>query len=340
MSIRVAKTEDFELIWPIFKAIASKGDTYAYPTDTTKDEAHHIWMEYPRETFVYEEGGKVLGTYYIKDNQPGQGNHICNCGYMVSKDARGKGIATKMCEHSQKIAVEYGYKGMQYNFVFSTNKQAVRLWKRLGYEVVGRLPKACCLNGSNYVDALVMYKWLDDSMNTPRLETERLVLRTFTKEDVNDVFKGWETDPDVAKYMMWESHNDINRTKEWLEMEIGRISDKDWFRWAIEEKATGRLIGTCLIYYNETEDSFVVGYNLSKVYWNKGFTTEAMQEVLRFAKEELKIKTISGSHSVENPASGKVMENLGMKFVKECDYICNGGKLHTKGCTYEIVLND
>lgn len=161
MYIRVAKKEDFELIWPIFKEIVSRGDTYAYPIDTTKEEAFHLWMEYPRETYVYEENDKVIGTYYIKTNQQGQGSHICNCGYMVSKDARGKGVATKMCEHSQRVAVELGYKGMQFNFVFSTNSRAVELWKKLGYEIVGRLPKACCLEQSKYVDAFVMYKWLD-----------------------------------------------------------------------------------------------------------------------------------------------------------------------------------
>lgn len=64
-----------------------------------------------------------------------------------------------MCIHSQKIAVELGYKAMQFNFVASTNEGAVRLWNKLGYETVGCLPKAFNLPAMGYVEALVMYKW-------------------------------------------------------------------------------------------------------------------------------------------------------------------------------------
>ena len=69
-------------------------------------------------------------------------------------------------------------------------------------------------------------------MRTPQLETERLILRTFNKNDLYDVFYGWETDPDVARYIMWESHNNIELTKYWIEKEIGNIEKDDWFRWA------------------------------------------------------------------------------------------------------------
>lgn len=80
---------------------------------------------------------------------------------MVSFEARGQGLATAMCEHSQKVAVELGCKAMQFNFVAAANEGAVRLWARLGFEAVGRLPKAFNHPGKGYVDALVMFKWLD-----------------------------------------------------------------------------------------------------------------------------------------------------------------------------------
>ena len=113
------------------------------------------------KTFVIEENNKILGTYYIKTNQSGPGDHVCNCGYMVSSAERGKGLATKMCEHSQKVALELGYKAMQFNFIASTNGGAVRLWGKLGFEVVGRLPKAFNHPSKGYVDAIVMFKWLE-----------------------------------------------------------------------------------------------------------------------------------------------------------------------------------
>jgi len=160
MNIREAEKADWDFIWPIFHEIVKAGETYAYESDTTKEQAEKIWLEAPRKTLVFEENGNILGTYYIKTNQVGSGSHVCNCGYMVSSNARGKGLATSMCEHSQKIALELGYKAMQFNFVASSNEGAVRLWNKLGFESVGRLHKAFNHPKNGYVDALVMYKWL------------------------------------------------------------------------------------------------------------------------------------------------------------------------------------
>ena len=160
MKIREAEETDFEKIWPIFFEIVSAGETYAYPQNTSKEEAENLWMKIPRKTFVREQDGELLGTYFIKTNQPGCGNHVCNCGYMVSSKVRGQGLATLMCKHSQKIAVELGYKAMQFNFVASTNEDAVKLWNKLGFETVGRLPKAFDHPSKGFVDAWIMYKWL------------------------------------------------------------------------------------------------------------------------------------------------------------------------------------
>ena len=161
MKIREATREDFDAIWPIFHEVVSRADTYGYATDITKEQAFRLWMEMPRLTFVAEEDGQVLGSYYLKTNQGGPGDHVCNCGYMVSSSARGRGIATAMCQHSQRIAKALGYKAMQFNFVASTNAGAVKLWTKLGFETVGRLPKAFRHPAQGYVDALVMYKWLE-----------------------------------------------------------------------------------------------------------------------------------------------------------------------------------
>ena len=161
MNIRETTEEDFDGIWPIFHEIVSRGDTYAYPSDTSKQDALKIWIQAPKKTFVIEENNKILGTYYIKSNQNGPGNHVCNCGYMVSSIARGRGLATTMCEHSQLIAKELGYKAMQYNLVVSTNVNAIRLWEKLGFVTIGRLPKAFNHPKKGLVDALIMYKWLD-----------------------------------------------------------------------------------------------------------------------------------------------------------------------------------
>ena len=160
MNIREATKADWESIWAIFSEVVFAVETYAYDPATTKNEAEKIWLETPRKVFVFEDDGNILGTYYLKTNQAGPGNHVCNCGYMVSSMARGKGLATSMCQHSQEVALELGYKAMQFNFVASSNEGAVRLWNKLGFETVGQLPKAFKHPSQGYVDALVMYKWL------------------------------------------------------------------------------------------------------------------------------------------------------------------------------------
>jgi L-amino acid N-acyltransferase YncA len=161
MNIREALDDDFDEIWLIFQEIVKAGETYAYDRQIKREAAFEQWMVYPRMTFVVENDGKFLGTYFIKTNQSGPGSHVCNCGYMVSRHARGKGLATAMCEHSQNIAKELGYKAMQFNLVIETNEGAVRLWYRLGFEIVGTIPKAFQHPKLGFVDAHVMYKWLE-----------------------------------------------------------------------------------------------------------------------------------------------------------------------------------
>ena len=164
MNIREAIDGDFDGIWPIFHNIIFMGETYAYPRETSKVQAQKIWIEAPRKTYVVEEEGIIVGTYFIKTNQSGPGAHVCNCGYMVSATARGRGIASFMCKHSQKQARDLGYKAMQFNFVAETNEGAVRLWHKLAFETVGRLPRAFNHPSLGFVDALVMYKWLDGNL--------------------------------------------------------------------------------------------------------------------------------------------------------------------------------
>ena len=161
--IREATSTDWNKIWPIFHEIVQAAETYAYDPATSKAQGEVIWLHSPRKTFVFEDKGEILGTYYIKNNQSGPGSHVCNCGYMVSSSARGRGLATAMCKHSQEVAIELGYKSMQFNFVASSNEGAIRLWTKLGFDIVGRLPGAFNHPKNGYVDAFVMFK----SLNTP-----------------------------------------------------------------------------------------------------------------------------------------------------------------------------
>ena len=159
--IRPWREADWAQLWPILMETFRAGDTYTFPPESTEAEIRRAWLELPAKTFVAcDAQGTVLGTYFIKPNQPGLGAHVCNCGYVVAPAAQGRGIAARMCEHSQVQAVAMGFRAMQFNCVVATNVRAVRLWERLGFSVVGRLPGAFHHRQLGYVDALVMFKQL------------------------------------------------------------------------------------------------------------------------------------------------------------------------------------
>jgi len=158
--IRPAEASDDAAIAAIILPTIREGATYTLDPDMSEEAALAYWMGRNKDTFVAEEDGRVVGTYYLRRNQLGGGRHVCNCGYMTLAAARGRGVARRMCEHSMDHARASGYRAMQFNFVVSTNEGAVHLWKSLGFEVVGRLPLAFRHPTAGYVDGLVMYRQL------------------------------------------------------------------------------------------------------------------------------------------------------------------------------------
>lgn len=160
MNIRLMTREDFPAFWPTFQSIVQAGETYAFDQDLSLEQGYRLWCETPSETWVAEAESELLGSYYIKPNARGPGNHVCNCGYMIAERARGRGLARKLCEHSQERALRLGFQAMQFNSVVATNAIAVALWEKLGYKRVGILPRAFNHPSQGLVDCYVMYKWL------------------------------------------------------------------------------------------------------------------------------------------------------------------------------------
>lgn len=158
MLIREASRGDEDAIWQIIAPVFRAGETYAIDPGISRERALEYWLGPDRETFVAESGGAMVGTYYIRENQPGGGQHVCNCGYITAASATGKGVARHMHEHSLVHARSRGFRAMQFNFVVSSNERAVRLWQSLGFDIVGRLPEAFRHPSLGYVDAFVMYR--------------------------------------------------------------------------------------------------------------------------------------------------------------------------------------
>jgi ribosomal protein S18 acetylase RimI-like enzyme len=159
--IRPFQAQDWPQLWPLLQSVFARGDTYAFSPESTEADIYSAWINQPQATYVaLSEAGDLLATYILKPNQPGLGSHVCNCGYVVAQAARGRGVAALLCEHSQDRAREFDYRAMQFNLVVSSNEVAVRLWKKLGFSIVGTLPRAFNHSRLGYVDAYVMHKSL------------------------------------------------------------------------------------------------------------------------------------------------------------------------------------
>ena len=161
VTIRAATADDSSAIWAVLEPVFRAGETYAMPRDIGREDALSYWFGPTHEVFVAETDGAVAGTYYIRANQAGGGNHIANCGYVTSPAAQGRGVARQMLEHSLAHAKTRGFLAMQFNFVVSTNTRAVALWQKLGFEIVGTAPKAFRHRELGLVDVHVMHRFLD-----------------------------------------------------------------------------------------------------------------------------------------------------------------------------------
>lgn len=142
------------MLKPVFRA----GDTYTVEPDIPREDALAYWTA--ERAYIAEEAGTTLGTYYIRRNQKGGGSHICNCGYITARDAEGKGVARAMLAHSLDEARRQGFEAMQYNFVLASNTRALNTWRRAGFETIGRIPRAFRAPNGEYIDALVMHRFL------------------------------------------------------------------------------------------------------------------------------------------------------------------------------------
>jgi GNAT superfamily N-acetyltransferase len=140
--IRPLEETDWPGLWPIIKAVTRAGETYTYPLDMT-EAARALWTPPgPGATLVAIEDGVVLGAAKIVPNQAGNGAHVANGSFMVSPQARGRGVARRLGEAALDFAREAGFRSMQFNAVVETNDIAVGLWRKLGFEIVGTVPEA------------------------------------------------------------------------------------------------------------------------------------------------------------------------------------------------------
>ena len=160
ITIRPARPDDADAIWRIFHTVVAGGDTYVFDPATTRDDAVAYFLGSGIVARVADVAGSVRGMYKLIPNRRDLGSHVANASFMVDPAAHGQGIGRAMGEHCLEEARRLGYQAMQFNFVVSTNTAGVALWTKLGFHIVGTLPKAFNHSQLGLVDAYVMHRFL------------------------------------------------------------------------------------------------------------------------------------------------------------------------------------
>ena len=151
----------------------------------------------------------------------------------------------------------------------------------------------------------------------PTLETERLILRKMLVSDKEDIY-AYSCREDVTEFLTWAPHTSMEYTQDYLRYIGQRYSVGDYFDWAVVEKASGRVIGSCgFTRFDYPNDAGEIGYVFHPDFGGKGYATEAVGEVVRFGFVALKLHRIEARYLKGNDRSCKLMERLGMRFEGE-----------------------
>ncbi|GAB3639858.1 GNAT family N-acetyltransferase [Spirosoma arcticum] len=234
MTIRRATDADREPLWAIIRPIIAAGDTWAFAPDTPKDEMLAFWLGPGVISYVAELSGEVIGTFFLKNNQPGLGSHVANAGYMVHPAHAGKGIGRQMGLFSLDEARRLGYRAMQFNIVIKTNVRAINLWQSLGFQIIGELPGAFRHATLGFVDACVMFQSL----------VQPITYRTATVADVDRIAalhaRSWQ---ESYRGIMPDEFLDEDVEAERLDVWQERFAEQPFNRQIIVAEDGGQLVG-------------------------------------------------------------------------------------------------
>ena len=160
-SISEQEETDWPEVWAVLEPAFRAGESYPLPRTVPKEDAKKYWIKTDGYNAVArDDAGAVIGVYYLRPDQGGPGDHICNAGYVVAEAARGRGLAAALCLQSQDRARAMGFRGMKFNLVVSTNTAAIKAWKKAGMEIIATVPAAFRHPAQGFVDAHVMFKTL------------------------------------------------------------------------------------------------------------------------------------------------------------------------------------
>ena len=151
---------------------------------------------------------------------------------------------------------------------------------------------------------------------TQRIETDRLVLRRFTPDDAEDMYRNWASDPEVTSYLTWPAHADENVTRSVLADWVRSYGRPDYYQWAITLKENGDhpIGGISAVRVNEAVSSAEIGYCLGRAWWHRGIMSEALKAVMDFFFDQADANRVECRFDPRNPHSGMVMKKCGMRY--------------------------
>ncbi len=154
-----------------------------------------------------------------------------------------------------------------------------------------------------------------DHKGTKTLETERLILRQFTLDDAEAMYRNWASDPEVTRFMTWPPHANVDVTRNKLQQWVEEYKDPSNYTWAICPKDLGEPIGSIsVVALVEERDIVSIGYCIGRKWWHQGITSEAFEAVIRFMFDEVGVNRLEARHNVNNPNSGGVMKKCGLTY--------------------------
>lgn len=176
---------------------------------------------------------------------------------------------------------------------------------------------------------------------TKRIETQRMILRPFTIEDVDAAFENWMSDEEVTRYLTWPPHENKEVTHAVLSSWIASYNQSNFYQWAMELKESHELIGNIsVVHVKEEINTVSIGYCIGKAFWKKGYTSEAFRAIIPFLFEEVEVNRIEATHDANNPNSGLVMKKCGLQYEGTLRHAALNNQGIVDVCIYSLLKEE
>ncbi len=162
LSVAEQTETDWADVWSVLEPAFRAGESYPLPRDVNEADAKTYWIKTNGyNAIARDDAGDIVGVYYLRPDQGGPGDHICNAGYVIAEAARGRGCAVALCRQSQAQASAIGFRGMKFNLVVVSNQAAIAAWRKAGMAIIGTVPRAFRHPQLGLVDAHIMFRTLE-----------------------------------------------------------------------------------------------------------------------------------------------------------------------------------